>query len=446
MCRRGYIKTLTGLLVVSPVEHCGIIYFMSKKVDVKPHFRGGKPVAGHNRTIQGSQKLVAAGTAESSGVIEGLQELAFEEKENLVSVNVLKGVTYNNNQFKSDELRRNTRFESCIFQDCNFTDTNLSGIEFVDCTFDNCILSGADLSDASFDGCKFEAVDFENEIDRVTWKNTRFSDCAFNKGTFKTIYLTNGIFDGCKFNEFGVWGQTKIYDTVFRDSHFKELRLVYSDLTDSIFEECEITDGWFNKIGKFVLSQSGASMTIDEASAANFMFRGGKLAGCTFEASWIAGSSMQGVAWDDCEFKKCDLRNTTFEKVTGKGAYFHNTYLQGASFDTVSLSEVTFYQPELQNTSWRDTRFEDCHFIGGLEEKVHRGANYEPAYRQYSLDEALKASGVSSKQFEFLVLSGVIEVRDNDTMNVVISGFDSAKHHVAPWVFANLKYLASTVP
>jgi hypothetical protein len=44
---------------------------------------------------------------------------------------------------------------------------------------------------------------------------------------------------------------------------------------------------------------------------------------------------------------------------------------------------------------------------------------------------------MSNNQFEFMVLSGAVEVRNNIDASVVASQFDPDRHHVPIWSVAN---------
>jgi hypothetical protein len=55
----------------------------------------------------------------------------------------------------------------------------------------------------------------------------------------------------------------------------------------------------------------------------------------------------------------------------------------------------------------------------------------------------LEQLDVSERQFEFLVLSGAVKVRDNQTKERVLSGFKPDAHHIPGWeIDAVKKHLA----
>lgn len=404
---------------------------MPKKVSVKPHLRKGKLVAGHARMISDASNISPQGSVASRPDLKNV----------VLGLETSSGVVFDNHQFNKQGLDQKKLFEHCVFRDCSFTSTDLTGRKFVDCDFDNCVFVDADLSDATLDGCLFTQVDFENTEYGVRWMATKFDDCRFDGGSMKTIVLEDGSFNKCSFNTFGFWGQSSFERAKFTGSEFREATIGYVNLKDSVFDGCSIKDTWFNKIGKFIRQDYGASV-LDKTSATNIVFRGGELTGCTFEASNLMGMAMEGVRWDDCEFKKCNAQKSTFERVAGTGALFHDSFLQGTKFDHFTMKDITFHLCQLRETSWANTNM-DCHFIGEAEEQQYLGENYVPAYTQFHFDDALTEAKISRRQFEFLVLSGVIEVRDNVTLEKVTSGFDPDYHHVPPWCFANLKNFGS---
>lgn len=60
-------------------------------------------------------------------------------------------------------------------------------------------------------------------------------------------------------------------------------------------------------------------------------------------------------------------------------------------------------------------------------------------YDRISFADAVKEVGASEKQFEFFVVSGALEVRDNVTCLRVEKDFDPEKHHVTRWHIAKLR-------
>lgn len=105
---------------------------------------------------------------------------------------------------------------------------------------------------------------------------------------------------------------------------------------------------------------------------------------------------------------------------------------------------------DLINAPWTFKEFGHC---GGIDFtgsnisqqqilSIDNGSNrFVPRYEKYSFQDACRIMGVTEKQFEFLVLSNVVEVRDRRFKKVTV-GFDSDLHHVPKWALA--EWLHST--
>ena len=107
--------------------------------------------------------------------------------------------------------------ESCTFTNCDFSESNLSGNDFVDCRFEGCNLSmmrvdQTGLKNVEFHNCKLMGVDFSacNEfllavsfhnciLDFVSFfrrklRKTTFSGCSIKEANFTQTDLTGAAF------------------------------------------------------------------------------------------------------------------------------------------------------------------------------------------------------------------------------------------------------------
>jgi uncharacterized protein YjbI with pentapeptide repeats len=128
--------------------------------------------------------------------------------------------------------------------------------------------------------------------------------------------------------------------------------------------------------------------------------------------------------------KKCSFRDAD---LSGVNARF--TDFAGSDFSGANLQAADFGGSDLRKCHW-----ERVSMSGVCLANVIAPAKYE----QFSLDDAMKRAlglGMTQNQFEFMVLAGAVEIRDNDTLEVVKTGFDPAKHHVPVWTMENLGLL-----
>jgi len=120
-------------------------------------------------------------------------------------------------------------YEDCRFINCNFANTNLSGIHFNSCSFDNCNLSMAMLGatafrDTKFTGCKLLGLHFEhcNEYGL-------------------TIELDNCILNHASFYK------RKLKELQFRDCKMLEVDFTEADLTGAVFSNCDLAGAVFDR-------------------------------------------------------------------------------------------------------------------------------------------------------------------------------------------------------
>ena len=165
----------------------------------------------------------------------------------------------------------------------------------------------------------------------------------------------------------------------------------------------------------------------------------------------------------------CNLRGANLEKINFKETKLYEVILDGAN-----LKNANLYDAEIAG-SMREANLEGADLREAhLREADLRGANLKGAdltgailpnnidgidlsaeqfnsltrsndgskyykYKVFSFHEAIEELGVTEKQFEFLVLSDIIQVRDNETGDLVKSGYNPDIHHVAPWCLKTAK-------
>ena len=133
-----------------------------------------------------------------------------------------EGVTYENKNFIANLLVYGD-YEDCVFNNCNFSDSDLSGYMFSGCTFNGCNLSLVKITLTSFQD--------------VTFKNCKilglhFDDC--NKMLFSVE------FDNCSLNVSSFY-KLKMRKTIFKNSSVCEADFTEADLSNSVFDNCDLT-------------------------------------------------------------------------------------------------------------------------------------------------------------------------------------------------------------
>lgn len=119
-------------------------------------------------------------------------------------------------------------YENCIFESCNFSECDLSGIRFIDCAFSDCNLSLAKLSgtvlmDAKFLRCKMLGL--------------RFDDC-------NQLGLSLSL-DGCALDHSSFVG-VKLNGALIKDTRFYEAIFDGTDLSRATLDNCDFTRAAFD--------------------------------------------------------------------------------------------------------------------------------------------------------------------------------------------------------
>ncbi len=150
------------------------------------------------------------------------------------------------------------------FEDCDFTESDLSALLFEHCTFQNCNLSMTDIGgtrfqDVSFTDCKLMGVDF-----------SVCSDFGFS-----------AAFRDCNMNYASFWGLDMAH-TEFADCGLKEVNFTDADLTKASFSGCDLRQAVF----------AGSTLEgADFRGARNFSIdpENNEIEGAKFSRSTLAG-------------------------------------------------------------------------------------------------------------------------------------------------------------
>ena len=125
--------------------------------------------------------------------------------------------------FDKDDLPTKGEYENCIFNSCNFSDSDLSEFKFIDCTFNDCNFSLAKLNKTAF-------------------RDVKFKDCKMLGLRFDTCneFGLSFSFDSCQPNHSSFY-KTKIKKTVFKNSALQEADFAETDLTSAVFDNFNIS-------------------------------------------------------------------------------------------------------------------------------------------------------------------------------------------------------------
>ncbi|NMH28901.1 pentapeptide repeat-containing protein [Flavobacterium silvaticum] len=124
-------------------------------------------------------------------------------------------------QIGRDEIMY-TDFEGCEFAGCDLSRCDYTGTAFIDCRFIDCNFAGAKINyvafrDVSFFNCDFSDVNFAM-VDKLLFIIS-MTGCNLDRAKFYTL---------------------KLPKTVFTDCSFVATDFMAADLTDVIFDNCDL--------------------------------------------------------------------------------------------------------------------------------------------------------------------------------------------------------------
>lgn len=120
-------------------------------------------------------------------------------------------------------------YTGCKFQNCDFSNANVSGIQFHQCEFLSCNLSLANLTKTVFSSVSFK---------QCKMLGLRFDHCS----SFGfSVYV-----EGCMLDHSSFY-RMKMKKTSFKDSKLQEVDFGECDLSAAIFENCDLIGATFDQ-------------------------------------------------------------------------------------------------------------------------------------------------------------------------------------------------------
>lgn len=364
---------------------------VNKHVPVAGHIRQGTVVTPHVRTVTATSTPQVVSQREKPA---GLRELA--ESLNPVGIVDMEGNQY-----------------------------SLEGIEVIkDWVISQAVIDRADFSKIKkIENCTFEDVRIKN----VYWKNIEAVGCIFKNVKFEETAILDTKFSECSF-ERTKFDYCKIDRAEFQQSVFDIATFIWTHVDKSLFEECKKSNIEFvcNQSTKALLTDS----TIRNCSFQSFALKSTQIRDNTFENSRLCLVTYKAEL-EQNQFTACDLQNSYLSFLDVRETNFHS-----CNFSKSSIESTNFHSGNITDTSFANSKIKKSVLSSSMDLCDFKGAKLNDVmYQRKHFQEVRNLLEISDRQFEFLVLSGVIEVRDNKTLQVVTGGFDPDEHHIPQWGF-----------
>jgi uncharacterized protein YjbI with pentapeptide repeats len=137
-------------------------------------------------------------------------------------------IEYNTIAYGEEEVNFK-EFECCTFNNCDFSECIFLAVTFIDCTFNDCNFSGTKINYVAlrtvhFNRCKMEDINFAM-CDKLIFE-VHFKECVLDFSKFYTL---------------------KIKGTTFVDCSMVALDFMSTDLTEVLFDNCDLYRSEFAK-------------------------------------------------------------------------------------------------------------------------------------------------------------------------------------------------------
>lgn len=157
-----------------------------------------------------------------------------------------EGQHFKSYNFSNIDLTRYS-FSQCTFENCDFTESILEEVSLWGSTFRRC-----NLSLTSFKKCQMEDVHFEES----KLSGIDFSRC--DTSLLFSINASKSFFQYCNFSMLPMRGasleECKILQSKFVDVFLEKASFVKSDLTGSIFHNCDLRESNFENALNYVIN------------------------------------------------------------------------------------------------------------------------------------------------------------------------------------------------
>lgn len=165
-----------------------------------------------------------------------------------------------------------------------------------------------------------------------------------------------------------------------------------------------------------------------------------KLVGCN-----LSKTNLSFALIADSFIKDCNFSRSNFDE-----AFIYGSIIQNCNFSDVKSMPPKMTRNEIVDSNLKGANFQGLFIshskltgntwgannIRTTSPEVNKGIPFvfdQCEFEQYGFHDAAKTLGLSDRQFEFVVVSGALEVRDGTNHDVVTKGFDPENQYIPVW-------------
>lgn len=140
------------------------------------------------------------------------------------------------------------------------------------------------------------------------------------------------------------------------------------------------------------------------------------------------GATMVGMQLGAVIMKKNSFKGARLDRTAAQNANF-----KGSDFSGASLDGTVLWGANLKKCTWKDTDMRGAILNNAYEAKPDSNLFRTALYERFAFDEAARRLGVDDDTLKVLIWAQDVEVRDNQTCELVHEDFDPTRHHIPIW-------------
>lgn len=188
-----------------------------------------------------------------------------------------------------------------------------------------------------------------------------------------------------------------------------------------------------NKAFTSNMDYSGANLT-------NAIIKAGEMVNSRFDGATLDGVVVGAEAkLTELVTNQVKMTHTSFRGASLRGAKICSFTLSGVDFTGADMTGMEFWGMFRAEGGWAidvtDSNFHPNMLgsEGAVEAPTHHQSLHRVKYTRYSLEDVAELTGIPEDDLAMAVWAGDLEIRDNETLEVVTGAYNKDSHHIPQW-------------
>ena len=286
-------------------------------------------------------------------------------------------------------LAEETVWRGLVFDGCTLTDSTFALAKFENCEFRDTVLDGINFNEARYDDCRFHGCEITGmQATEPTWMNCVFEDCKLERCTLSAMAMRDVIFRGGSWlsvqMDYGVLVGVSLYETELEDVTFATTHAPHTrfdgvsmlkvtamsrGFPGSVFKDVDAKNCLFGNICHFD-EASFETVRFVECGFTNAVFTETIFApDCNFANCDFTGAMFAEAVLAGCRFPGCTLSTSKWGKSDARDAWFFGSILRGVDFNDTLLARAVFADADLSGTVLSDEQVQGADFTGTVRDQ-----------------------------------------------------------------------------